>query len=228
MNDQKLTTFTLGSIAVAVLGTLIPAAASAQILAKNDNRILVEGGKTEIQRLYKRRFVFEVAENAAKFSFDEAPVTNGFPTYGNPFITKGFIYPEGTLKDTDGDGAFDNGVVVETNDDGQTVVRPEFPDKVIGLWICRGTVMSDGGFEIETGPTVHTKQLYDFHEIAGGFGRMSLTSDGLELIDLDVALNRAITGGTGPLRRTRGEVRQTFVGVNASGGFNLRFEVVSN
>ena len=200
---------------------LAPQTSGATEPARNDDQI-----STDLIRS-RKRLRFEVAENATRFAFDEAPVAaDGMPTYGNPFITKGFIYPAGTLKDTDGDGALDNGVVVETDDNGNTVVRPEFPDKVIGLWICRGAVMADEGFAVPTGPTVNTTQLYDFHVLTGGFGRVSLISEGLELIDQGVGIARAITGGTGKYRRARGEVLQTFAGVNASGGFNLTFEVV--
>jgi hypothetical protein len=180
-----------------------------------------------LRRLSKHeRIAFEVAENGRRFVFDEAPIDeNGFPLYGNPFITQGFIYPPGTLVDEDGDGVF-NGVIIETDSEsGLEVIKPEFPDKVIGLWICEGKVFAQEGFNIETGPTVISTQLYDFKELSGDHGKLSFLTTGLELIDVDKGIRRAITGGTGPLRKAGGQVTQTFVGVNESEGFVLKFEV---
>ena len=169
------------------------------------------------------RLRFDVVELGTKFAFDEAPVDeNGFPGYGNPFITQGVIYPPGVIE-ADADGNT-NGVIVETDADGRTIARPEFPELVLGIWICRGTVFADEGFNIESGPTVHSTQLYDFTNVGGDFGRISLESSGLELIDLNKQIARAVTGGTGPFKRSRGEMRQTFIGINASEGFSLRFE----
>lgn len=170
-----------------------------------------------------RRLHFDVVELGTKFAFDETPVDdNGLPGYGNPFITQGVIYPPGIIE-VDADGNT-NGVIVETDADGNRIARPEFPDLVLGLWICRGTVFAEAGFNIESGPTVYSNQLYDFNTLSGGVGKISLETSGLELIDLNKRIARAVTGGTGPFQRSRGEVKQTFVGVNASDGFTLRFE----
>jgi hypothetical protein len=170
-----------------------------------------------------QRFAFEVAENGARFVFDEAPVdADGFPLYGNPFITQGFIYPAGTL---DPDDPARDGVILIVDDQGNLIdVQPEFPELLLGIWICEGKVFAQEGFSIETGPTVFTTQLYDFKEVGGAFGAISLTSSGLELIDLGVPIERAVIGGTGPFRRARGEIAQTFLGVNETEGFILRFE----
>ena len=51
-----------------------------------------------------------------------------------------------------------------------------------------------------------------------------LTSDGIELIDLNVPFDRAITGGTGDRNGANGTVVQTAIGANATGLFNFSFE----
>lgn len=171
----------------------------------------------------KARIAFDVVELASGFHFDEAPIDdNGMPLYGNPFITQGVIYPKGVIG-VDENG-FSNGAIVEVDEHGNEIARPEFPELVVGTWICRGAVFSADGFNIESGPTVHTEQLFDFHGVAGGHGAISLSTTGLELIDQGVPIARAVTGGTGPYRRARGEMEQTFVGLNASEGFVLRYE----
>lgn len=171
----------------------------------------------------KKRIAFEVAENGSRFVFDEAPLDgNGFPLYGNPFITQGFIYPAGTL---DPNNSARDGVIVIKDDDGNvTEVRPEFPNLLLGTWTCYGTVFAQEGFNITSGPTVISTQLYDFNEVSGKVGGLSLTSNGLELIDMDTPIQRALIGGTGPYSKARGQVIQTFFGVNESEGFMLRFE----
>ncbi len=50
------------------------------------------------------------------------------PAYGNSFVTRGYIYPEGTLDDSS--GVLPNG-------------EPEFLDQVIGEWSCRGWFVGD-------------------------------------------------------------------------------------
>ena len=171
----------------------------------------------------KDRLRFDVVELGTRFAFDEAPIDeNGFPLYGNPFITQGVIYPAGVVEvNADGNTS---GVIMDTDENGKPVARPEFPELVLGTWVCRGTVFADGGFNIETGPTVHTTQLFDFQDVSEGFGRLSITTSGLEFIDLNTPMQRAVVGGTGPYKRAHGEMEQTFVGVNASQGFSLRFE----
>jgi hypothetical protein len=173
-----------------------------------------------------QRMAFEVAENGRRFAFDEAPVDqNGFPLYGNPFITQGFIYPSGTLKDEDGDGVF-NGVIIEKDpQSGAEIVKPEFPDKVLGVWICEGKVFAQEGFNLTSGPTVFTVQLYDFKDVSGDFGKQSFLSAGLELIDIGKGIERAIIGGTGPFKTARGQITQTLLGTNATEGVVLRFEI---
>ena len=170
--------------------------------------------------------MFSVAESGARFSFDEAPVfEDGLPAYGNAFVTQGFIYPYGTLNDS-------NGVINEYDDKGNLVdVHPEFPEQVIGEWVCRGYFIGNG-FRTETGPVVITTQLYDFYAEPGAqvspvkaSGRLNLVTEGYELVDVGVPVERAVTGGTGRFKRARGEAVQVLLGTNASEGVNLRFSI---
>lgn len=153
---------------------------------------------------------FDVSENAKRFIFDETPLhADGTPAYGNEFVTEGYIYPEGTLNGTNG-----------VNADGS----PEFPSKVIGRWTCRGWHVGEGAKTV-TGPWVITHQYYDFGKEAG---RVSLATDGVEVVDIDVPVMRAIIGGTGVYAQARGEAKQTMIGFNQLNGVNLRLEIKVN
>lgn len=152
----------------------------------------------------------DVSENAKRFIFDETPLhPDGAPAYGNEFVTEGYIYPEGTLNGTNG-----------VKEDGS----PEFPNKVIGRWTCRGWHVGEGAKTV-TGPWVVTHQYFDF---GNKFGRVSLATDGVELVDIDVPINRAIIGGTGIYSQARGEAQQTMIGFNQLLGVNLRIELKVN
>ena len=149
----------------------------------------------------------DVSENALRFKFDETPLfADGKPAYGNEFVTEGYIYPRGTLNGTDG-----------VNPDG----TPEFPKKVIGRWTCRGWHVGEGAKTL-TGPWVITHQLFDFGDEAG---RVTIATDGVELVDLDVPVLRALIGGTGPYANARGEARQVMTGFNKLEGVVLRLEL---
>lgn len=166
-------------------------------------------------KAHKKVMHFDVAESGSKFSFDEAPLLpSGFPAYGNAFITQGYIYPAGTLGADDG-----------VNPNGS----PEFPEKVIGEWTCRGYFIGNG-FETETGPVVITTQHYDFYQKRGfeenkRSSKRNLVTEGYELIDVGVPSKRAITGGTGSFKSASGEATQVLLGMNANEGVNLRFNV---
>jgi hypothetical protein len=150
---------------------------------------------------------FDVAEDMYRFAFDPDNVhEDGMPANGNAFITRGYIYPAGTLTESSG-----------TNADGS----PEFPELVLGEWVCRGWFVGDGA-HASSGPMVITTQLYNF---GGTLGEALLVSDGYELADVGVAIDRAITGGTGPFLGAAGAATQTFLGFNDSEGVNLTFEV---
>jgi hypothetical protein len=164
-------------------------------------------GKSQSEQFDKKITRFEVSENATRFIFDETPLfDDGAPAYGNEFVTEGYIYPAGTLNGVNG-----------VNADGS----PEFPDKVIGRWTCRGWHVGEGAKTV-TGPWVVTHQLYDFGDRPG---QISFASDGAELVDLNVPITRAVIGGTGPFEQARGEVVQTMVGFNQLNGVVLRFEL---
>jgi hypothetical protein len=150
---------------------------------------------------------FDVSEDAGNFVFDpDVAHDDGMPAYGTSYITRAYIYPAGTLTESNG-----------VNPDG----TPEFPDKVLGEWICRGWFVGDG-MRTTTGPIVVSHQLYNFGD---GFGQATITSDGYELADVGVEFERAVTGGTGPFLAASGVARQTMLGLNATEGVNLQFEV---
>jgi hypothetical protein len=150
----------------------------------------------------------DVAEDMSRFVFDQSVAfEDGMPMHGSSFITQGYIYPAGTLNGT-------NGVL----EDGS----PEFPELVLGEWTCRGWFVGDGA-HAQSGPMVVTTQIYNFGEVLGA--EMIIT-DGYELADIGVAVQRAITGGTGSYLGVEGVLNQTFLGFNASEGVNLTLEFV--
>jgi len=147
---------------------------------------------------------FDVAEDGNRFAFGkERLFGDGQPAYGTPFVTQGFIYPEGTLNGT-------NGVLT----DG----KPEFPDKVIGEWTCYGYMIGDGG-HTTTGTWVVSTQIYRFR----GTNDI-ITTNGFELVDLKMPMARAITGGTGKYAGVRGEQIQELRGFTEQMGVNLHVE----
>lgn len=160
---------------------------------------------------------FDVAEivklnEVKRFVFDNDPLfDDGLPAFGNEFITEGYIYLHGTLS------VAADGKVTGVNEDGS----PEFPDKVIGRWICRGWHTGDGARTV-TGDWVVTHQLYIFGD---KLGKEMLATDGLELVDVNVPIQRAIIGGTGQYSRARGEATQVMLGFNQLGGVGLRYEI---
>ena len=203
-----VSTALMGALAVAsMLSPAIPTASGAQATPAAmpapsamtaDEAIAAITGADGVLR-------FDVAENMSRFVFADKPVhDDGMPAYGNPFITQGYIYPAGTLTESNG-----------VNPDGS----PEFPDKVLGQWTCRGWMVGDGA-HTKTGPMVITTQLYN---LGSGYGDALLVSEGYELADVGVAVERAITGGTGPYAGARGQGEQAFLGFNASQGVNLTF-----
>ena len=150
---------------------------------------------------------FDVAESGIRFLFDDAPVfDDGFPAYGNAFVTEGYIFPHEYLKTNPG-----------VDKDG----KPVKPEDVIGRWTCRGWFVGNGA-RTTTGPWVITTQLYDLGDTPGA---ITLVTDGLELVDKDVPGARAVSGGTGPYQLARGQAMQTLLGHNVSDGVDLRFEI---
>jgi hypothetical protein len=158
---------------------------------------------------------FEVAEDHTRFSFDETPVfEDGSPKAGNAFVTHGYIYKKGFFDN------YDEGV----DEQG----KPIRPDLVIGEWTCRGNFVGDGMYT-QTGPWVISTQTFDFYDKPGyhknqdrQFGKRMVTTEGYELVDVDKVVKRAITGGTGTYSTTRGEHRQSSLGLGQFIGIRAR------
>lgn len=168
------------------------------------------------ERRFHRWYIntgFDVAEIGSRFEPDDAPFEGGLPAYGNSFITQGYIYPAGTLEACDDPGIQCQGV----NPDGS----PQWPERVIGSWTCFGWHVADAA-TATSGAAVVTTQIYEFSDTPG---KVSFVTDGFELAFGDNSpVRRAVTGGTGPLSRVRGQVVQTYLGfANQSGGVNLAF-----
>ncbi len=145
-----------------------------------------------------RTIEVDVAEDGTRFIINEAPVfDDGFPAYGNAFVTQGYIYPDGTLNDSNG-----------VNPDGS----PQFPDSVIGEWTCTGYFVADGAHTTE-GSWVYTTQLFAFGDDADN-GAETIVVTGYESGIVGDTVTGAITGGTGRYMTARGQVDQTFLGMN--------------
>ena len=145
-----------------------------------------------------RTLEVDIAEDGTRFVIDETPVfDDGFPAYGNPFITQGYIYPAGTLTDSNG-----------VNPDGS----PEFPNKVIGEWSCQGYFIADGAHTTK-GSWVFTTQLFAFGRNADT-GRNTVVVTGYEGAEVGTIVTGAITGGTGRYATARGEADQELLGMN--------------
>lgn len=145
-----------------------------------------------------RTLEVDIAENGTRFVIDEAPAfDDGFPAYGNAFITEGYIYPAGTLTDTNG-----------INPDGS----PEFPDDVIGKWSCTGYFIADGAHTTK-GSWVYTTQLLAFGDNPVD-GRETIVVTGYEGAEAGKTVTGAITGGTGRYATARGEADQALLGFN--------------
>jgi hypothetical protein len=107
---------------------------------------------------------------------------------GQTFLVYGYVYPEGTFAANDLNG----GALPEGG--------PQWPDLVIGEWLCRGFVGVD---------TAVTLQYFGFEN------GDKISTDGRENAGLDPA-NRNVVGGSGGYTLIRGEVDQDVVGVNPS------------
>lgn len=150
---------------------------------------------------------FDVAEDMNRFIFDKDVVyDDGMPADGSSFITRGYLYELGTLTESNG-----------VNPDGS----PEFPEKVIGEWICQGYMINDAG-HATGGVWVFSTQ---FFQLGDEPGACTIVTTGYELADVGVAIARAITGGSGDYKTARGEATQTMLGLNATEGVNLRVQI---
>ena len=149
---------------------------------------------------------FEVAENGTLLTWSGEPeLKDGVPITRSAFASQGYIYPEGTLTES-------NGVLPDGS--------PEFPDKVLGQWSCWGWYVGAGAPD-GTAPLLAT-HLFNF---GGAWGEATLSSEGYGIDDPGIVLERAITGGTGPYVGARGVQRETLLGFNGSNGANFRYEI---
>lgn len=149
---------------------------------------------------------FDVAEDGSRFTWSGNPLLiDGMPEGSTPYVTQGYIYPEGTLGES-------NGVLADGS--------PEFPDKVLGQWSCWGWRL--GPSDHANGPAWLTAHLFNFGE---GWGEATLMSEGYSIDDLDIALQRVIVGGTGPYAGADGVQLETNLGFNESHGGNFRYEL---
>ena len=140
----------------------------------------------------------DIAEDGTRFVIDDAPVfDDGFPAHGNAFVTQGYIYPAGTLTDSNG-----------VNPDG----TPEFPDEVIGEWSCSGYFIGEGAHATE-GAWVFTTQLFAFGDDAET-GAETVVVTGYEGAEVGAIVTGAITGGTGGYATANGEADQELLGMN--------------
>jgi hypothetical protein len=152
---------------------------------------------------------YDVAMNGFTFSFEGDSNPAGFPAVGTPFIIRGYIYPGGTFKAHGaGSGVLPDG-------------RPEFPDRVLGTWYCRGWHLQDG--DALVGPVVATTQVFEFN--ARVAGSRQLITDGIELADFGVWFERSVTGGTGKYADRDVRVKQIYVDFNATNSFNTSFAI---
>jgi hypothetical protein len=186
--NKTLITFSLSVLAVLALA---PAVASAQNTFETLN--------------------FDVAENGFKFSFQQEPLeSNGFPAYGNPFVTTGYLYAANTLTV----GA--NGLVNGVNADGS----PQFGGNTRkGDWHCSGWFIGPQGANTTSGAWTNTVTLYQI------FNRGEIATQGLELATINALGVRAITGGTSDFRRASGTQEQRLLGFNQTGGVGLRVTI---
>ncbi len=200
MNKQRVL-FTLIGLLMFVLSACTPVIPSMAVApSPSGNQQTTDEDQSEPLR-------FDVAEDMNRFIFDKDVVyEDGMPADGSSFITRGYLYPYGTLEGGNG-----------VNPDGS----PEFPDLVLGEWICQGYMINEAA-HATSGVWVFSTQFFQLGEEAGA---QSIVTQGYELADVDVAIARAITGGTGDYKLARGESSQTFLGFNASEGVNLRVEI---
>src|SRR5690606_7002230 len=111
----------------------------------------------------------------------------------------------------------DEGSCNGVNADGS----PEFPDKLVGEWICEGYMINDAG-HATGGVWVFSTQFFQLGETPGA---QTVVTTGYELADAGEVISRAITGGTGTFRDARGESEQTLLGLNVTEGVTARVKI---
>lgn len=157
---------------------------------------------------------FDVSHNALDFvwsgpsdAISDPP--NLHPDYGASFTTSGYIYPQGTF-DTHGN---ESGILA--NGDA------EFPDLVIGKWMCSGWFTKNAVEAFANGGEfVITAQVFDITDPDYGIG--TLTTYGTERADF-ISYNRNLTGGSGAYDGVVGQGSEVLVGFNVTGFQNFTF-----
>ena len=145
--------------------------------------------------------VFDVAQDFRTFSVSHGR-TLAEALRGDAFIVNGKIYPGYTIP---AGGTMQN----------PSSFGPDMPGS-IGEWVCRG-VFYNSLADILRGAEPHVYST-QYHEIRG---RGTILSDGPE----GGQQIRALTGGTIDFRGIEGEMTETPIGTNPTGGFNLRFTI---
>jgi hypothetical protein len=161
---------------------------------------------TSVFAQHKETLKLDVSEDMNQFAFDQSRVyEDGLPAHGSGFVTRGYIYPDGTLNGSNG-----------VNADGSA----EFPEKVIGEWMCFGYMIGEAA-HATSGAWVISTQIFNFGE---EYGNQTIVTQGYELAD-PTPIYRAITGGTGDYAEASGQAMQIFQGLNASEGVVLDVEL---
>lgn len=187
-------------IKVLAIAALVPAGLGIAAVARADD---VEGGEG-VEGGDVIELEYDIAEDGTRFVFDNPPVfDDGVPAFGNGFVTGGYIYESGAIES----------VGAGVNADG----TPTHPELVIGEWTRRGHVIGDDALS-DTSVWTATTQTFDT-------GARQITTEGLELIDHEVAGRRVIVGATGEFRRATGEQTQVHHGRNGSDGVQLTVEL---
>lgn len=154
----------------------------------------------------KETLELDISEDMNQFAFDQSRVyEDGMPAHGSGFVTRGYIYPDGALNGSNG-----------VNADGS----PEFPEQVIGEWLCFGYMIGEAA-HAKSGAWVISTQIFNFGE---AYGNKTIVTQGYELAD-NTPVYRAISGGTGEYAQASGQAMQIFQGLNASEGVVLDVEL---
>ncbi|MDW3223937.1 MAG: hypothetical protein R8G34_13800 [Paracoccaceae bacterium] len=147
---------------------------------------------------------FDVAEDHTRIFMSAQPLhENGMPAHGNAFLSQGYIYPAGTLKD---------GIVGVLKDGA-----PAFPELVLGTWTCDGYFVGEAG-NATTGVWVISRQVFALND------GDQIVTQGTEIADIGQQNQRPITGATGDYAHIEGALVQTTLGFNEFMAISATFE----
>ena len=185
-----------------LLATIVMIASGCAVAPLTAAPVVVDGYEEAATEI----ITVEVSEDMNRFIFDQDVVyEDGMPAHGSGFVTVGYVYPAGTLNGSNG-----------VNADGS----PEFPDQVIGEWICKGYMINDAA-HATGGAWVVSTQIINLSSELGGD---TIITEGYEFAD-DTIVSRAITGGSGQYVGARGQAEQAFIGLNATEGVVLTMDL---